>query len=235
MNISVPTRRITALKKKKAHYAKMSAVAKLIVDSPEKWLLDVLSDFSFDVRSNDSIHAMWPTRKEMHDGLGEAWNLAFKLRNVLQNGAMTGFLATNSELVSEERIEALANELFEFSKYAAQARKSPTLVGEDGQLLSGPAKPLLPGEMPAKYVCAAIIAEVISFFVERGSPPPSQQNARKAADLYWTAWPQENKRKSWGDPQKGWGRYFDAADDERLFPLRQQVRLHLSIRSRDGI
>jgi hypothetical protein len=237
MGISVPTRRLTAQQAKHAHYEKMSAVAELLVDSIPNGMLDVLSDFSFDVRSNDSIYEMWPTRIEMHEDLCEAWDLAFRLRNVLKKAPLAGFLATNSKYGTEERVTALCEDLFEFSLNAAEARRSPALVGEDGQLLSGAGKPLLPGDMPPKYVCAAIIAEVISFLVERGVPTPSQTNAQMAAHLYWTAWPRgPKKRKGWGShPQKGWGRYFDAADDERLSPLRQEVRRHLSIRLREGI
>jgi hypothetical protein len=92
----------------------------------------------------------------------------------------------------------------------------------------------MPGVMPAKYICAAVIAEVISFFAARGCPSPSQQDARAAVDLYWKAWPQ--KSKGWGsDPRKGWERYFEAAGDPRLESIRREVRRHLSIGARDGI
>ena len=237
MGISVPVLCLSEKQAKEAHYAKMSAIANLLVSPTPRGLLDVLSDFSFDVRSNDSIYEIWPTRDEMRALLSQAGQLAFELSSVLQNGPMTAFLAQNSKFGSEDRIKNLTAELFELLRHAAEARKSPLLIGDDGYLLSGAGKPLLSGDMPPKFLCAAIIAEVISFLVGRGSPPPSQKNTRMAAHLYWTALPQgEEKRQGWGsDPQKGWQRYFDAANDERLYPLRQEVRRHLTIRSRDGI
>ncbi len=158
-------RRLSEQEAKAAHLAKMDEVAKCIVDPVPSWLSEVLSDWSFDVRSQDSIDQMWPTRKQMWDSLARACNLAIELQDLFRDPAMPGFLVTNSKLESEEYLKHLASELSKFAGYAAEACRSPLLVGKNGKVLSGASKPLLPGVMPAKYVCAAIIAEVIAFFV----------------------------------------------------------------------
>ena len=158
MGSSARTPALTERQAKEAHYEKMAAVAKLLVGSTPKGLLDVLSDFSFDVRSNDSIYEIWPTRVEMHDLLSQAGDLAYELRNVLQNGPMAGFLVQNSGLGSEDRIRDLSNELFELLRHAARAKSSRLLVGEDGQLLPGAGKPQLLGDS-RWALCHAAAAE----------------------------------------------------------------------------
>jgi hypothetical protein len=217
-----------------AHLVKMHEVAKCIVDPVPSWLSKVLSNWSFDVRSQDSIDRMWPTRKQMWDSLARTASLAIELQNLFSDPAVAGFLVTNSKLESDDYLKHLGAELSKFAGFAAEACRSPLLVGKNGKVLSGPGKPLMPGIMPAKYVCAAIIAEVIAFFVERKNPLPSKRKAYAAAERFWMAWPVP-ERGTRTDPTKGWGRYFDAADDPRLETLRKEVRRHLSIRARRGI
>jgi hypothetical protein len=217
-----------------AHLAKMDKVAKCIIDPVPSWLPKVLSNWSFDVRSQDSIDQMWPTRSQMRDSLAQAGDLAIQLHDLLGNGAMAGFLVTNSKLESEEYLRNLAAELSKFAGFTAEAYRSPQLVGKDGKVRGGAGKPLLPGIMPAKYVCAAIISEVIAFFDERGNPRPSKRKAYAAAEQLWTAWPvPETGART--DPTKSWTRYFDAANDPKLEKLRKEVRRHLSIEARRGI
>lgn len=167
---------------KAAHLAKMNEVTHRIVSPVPPWLPDVLSDFSFDVRSQHSIDAIWPSRAMLWDLLVRGGSLAIELQEILKDGVVSGFLVTNSELKSEQDLQRLTDELFKLTAYAAQARKSPLLVGKNGKVRAGVGKPLLPGVMPTKYVCAAIISEVISFFVERGNPEPSKRRAYTAAD-----------------------------------------------------
>lgn len=223
-------RRMSEQEAKAAHLAKMGEVAKCIVDPVPSWLPELLSDWSFDVRSQDSIDQMWPTRKQMWESLARGGTLAIELQDILRNSAVTGFLVTNSKLESEEFLKSLATELSKLSGYAAEARKSPLLVGKNGKILAGASKPLLPGVMSAKYVCAAIVSEVISFFVERGLPQLSKRRAHAAAEKFWAAWPTKEKGAR-SDPTKGWTRYFKTADDARLKSLRDEVRLHLRIRA----
>jgi hypothetical protein len=219
---------------KAAHLAKMEMVAKCIMDPVPCWLPKVLSDWSFDVRSQDSIDQMWPTRKQMWDSIARAGSLAIELVDLFRDPALPGFLVTNSRLESEEHLKNMASELSQFAGYAAEARKSPLLVGRNGKVLAGSGKPLLPGVMPAKYICAAIISEVIDFFVERKTARPSKRKAYAAAERLWTAWPVE-ERGLRTDPTKAWSRYFDASNDPRLRTLRKEVRRHLSIRAGHGI
>jgi hypothetical protein len=157
--------RVSEQEAKAAHLAKMSEVAHLIVRPVPFWLPEVLSEFSFDVRSQHSIDEIWPTRKELWSLLARGRNLAIELQNVLQHFAVSGFLVTNSKLESETSLQNLTSELSKFTACAAEASKSRLLVGKNGKPLAGGGIPHLPGVMPAKYICAAIISEVISFFV----------------------------------------------------------------------
>jgi hypothetical protein len=61
---------------KEAHYVKMQRVAEQIINPAPTELLDFLSDRSFGVRYQDSIDAIWPTRKGMSDLVAQAGTLA---------------------------------------------------------------------------------------------------------------------------------------------------------------
>jgi hypothetical protein len=210
---------------KEAHMAKMEEVGKLILADPPSWLSDVLSRFSFDFYSAHNTEAMWPTRTEMRDSLAEAGVSAIELSNLLRNSAMVAFLTSNSD-ADPETIDALSPLLSKFAAWAHQARNAPQLVGSNKKLLPGRGKPLLPGTMPGKYVCAAIIAEVLAFF-EGKDPAPSNRRARKAADKFWQSW---GPSEGWGnDPLTGWKRYFENVRDPKLELLRSEVRRHLKI------
>ena len=178
---------------KAAHLAKMRKVAGCIVDSVPSWLPEALSDWSFNVKSQDSIDRIWPTRKELWNSLAHGASSAIELQTVLTDIGLTEFLITNSDLESDEFLHGLASQLSKFTAYAAKACRSPLLVGKDGKLLPGASKPLLPGVMPARYVCAAIIAETISFLADRGKPVPSKRKAHNAAEEFWKAWPSKAK------------------------------------------
>jgi hypothetical protein len=213
------------IEKEEAHKAKMQEVGECIVRNPPPWLRDVLSHFSFDVRWADSVETTWPTRSQMWDSLVETSARAVELSNLLHNSAMVAFLSTNSDFDSDEVAE-LTNSLSKLVVSAGQARKAPQLVGSDGNILPGRGKPLLSQHMPAKYVCAAIIAEVWAFFNGK-DPAPSNRRAWTAADKFWHSWfPSE----SWGnDPLTSWKRYFESVRDPKLEPLRREVLRWLKI------
>jgi hypothetical protein len=101
-------RRMSEQEAKAAHLVKMDKVAKCIVDPVPLWLSEVLSDWSFDVRSQDSIDQMRPMRSQMWGSLAEAGSLAIELQDLLRNAALAGFLVTNSKLESEEELKHLA-------------------------------------------------------------------------------------------------------------------------------
>ena len=82
--------------------------------------------------------------------------------------------------------------------------------------------------MPAKYVCAAIIAEVWALF-EGKDPAPTNRRAWQAANKFWQSWVAS---ESWGnDPRTGWKRYFENVRDPKLKPLRSEVQRYLKIYS----
>jgi hypothetical protein len=214
---------------KELHMAKMREVAAYIVSNPPSWLTEVLSDFSFDVASANSIDTIWPTRKELMDSLSAVGSQALQLSEVLKEAPMVGFLISNSEMKSEDFVPDLIFALSKLATYARQARGSRELVGADGNILPGRGKARLPGETPPKYVCAAIVDEVWAFFHDDKNPARSNKRAWGAADHLWKSW--VRKTDSWGnDPLKGWKRYFDGISAQDLQPLRNEVRRHLNNR-----
>jgi hypothetical protein len=122
---------------KAAHFAKMRGVAECIVDPVPSGLIKVLSHFSFDVRSQDSIDAIWPTRRKMWESLATIGSLAIALGDALRQPGVAGFLATSSEPISEDDLQDLLSRLSILTERTAHARNSPLLVGADGEILAG--------------------------------------------------------------------------------------------------
>jgi hypothetical protein len=147
----------------------------------------------------------------------------------LKTTRLAGFLPLGSNAYSEHFFSDLEDKLLHSMMCAAELEKSPLIVGKNGKMVRGAGRPLLPGTMPAKYVCATIIAEVISFFVKRGLPKPSMRTAYKAAERYWMSWPLGSDRIR-SDPTKAWSRYFEGVDEPKFIRLRAQVRTMLTIR-----
>ena len=211
--------------KEEAHKAKMQEVGEIINRTPPPWLRDVLSHFSFDFYSAHNTEAMWPTRTQLADSLGEVGGLAIERSNALDDWAMAAFLTSNSP-TDFEAVSQLKGLLSKLAASAHQARNAPQLSRNNGKLLRGRGKSLLPGNMPAKFVCAAIIAEVWAFF-EGKDPAPTNRRGWKAADKFWHSWVAS---ESWGsDPLTGWKRYFENVREPKLEPLRNEVRRYLKI------
>jgi hypothetical protein len=224
MGAHVSVARRSGEEKKAAHMAKMQEVGEIICNQPS-WLPEVLLHFSFDFYSAHNTEAMWPTRSQLWDSLVGVGGAAVALSNALDDWAMVAFLTSNSS-TDREAIGKLKGLLSTLAASAHQARKTPQLVGSDGNVLPGRGKTLLPGEMPAKYRCAAIIAEVWAFFNEK-DPAPTNRSAWKAADKFWRSWVSS---ESWGnDPLTGWKRYFENVREPKLEPLRNEVRRYLKV------
>jgi hypothetical protein len=225
MGVHVSVTRQSGKEKEEAHKAKMQAVGEIIIRDPPSWLRDVLCHFSFDFYSAHNTEAMWPTRSRLWDSLAGLGKLSIALSNALDDWAMVAFLTSNSP-IDLEAVSQLKASVSKLAASAHQARNVPELVGRDGNVLPGRGKTLLPGEMPAKFVCAAIIAEVWAFFKEK-DPAPTNRSAWKAADKFWQSWVAS---ESWGDdPLTAWKRYFENFRDPKLQPLRSEVRRYLKI------
>jgi len=232
MGTHISSVEITGPNRKIEHMARTLEVAKLVVpggNSPS-WLSELLSDWSFKVFSAHSIDKIKPTRKELWDSLCCAQDLAIRLSQILQSSTTAGFLPSyDSGRDLEAFFENGLNFLSGLAVYAQQARNSPQLVQPNGRLRPGAAKPHLPGQLPAKYICAAIIAEVWAFFHDGKDPTASNSNAQAAAAALWGVW---LPARGWGtDYRKGWKHYFEAARHPELPPLRKEVRRHLNIRA----
>ena len=212
--------------------AKMRVVAQLITgsDTPPSWLIDLLSNWSFEVASAHSIETMLPTRLELHDTLETIEDLATKLSELLQSPMTQAFLATGAGKENEHYIKDGLPFLTMLMRDAYQAKNSPRLLSPDGKVQRGAGRPHLPGRMPPKYVCAALIAEAWSFFHDGEDPKPSDQKAQEAAGRFYGAW---FPGGGWGiNKLKGWKTYLESVRHPDLKNTRKEFGRHLANKAR---
>jgi len=214
------------------HKAKMQEVAQLITgdSAAPSWLCDLLSDWSFEVRSSHSIETLLPTKGELSKTLSSIEKLAAELERLLQSPMTSGFVATGAGRENESYIHDEVLPILSMLKMdARKARNSSRLVTPEGNVQPGRGRPHLPNSMPPKYVCAAIIAEVWSFFHQDQDPTPTDRQAQAAAARFFDAW---FKPDGWGtDKLKGWKTYLESVDDPDLQAIRKEVRRHLAIQA----
>jgi hypothetical protein len=230
--ISSVTIRPGGEEREREHKAKMRVVAQLITgsDTPPSWLINQLSNWSFEVASAHSIESMLPTRLELHDTLDTIEDLATKLLERLEPSIIQGFLASGAGRENEQYIKDGLPFLAMIMRDAYKAKKSPRLITPDGKVQRGAGRPHLPGRMPPKYVCAGLIAEAWAFFHEGEDPKPSDQKAQEAAERFYGAWFPSG---GWGTNKfKGWTTYLESARHPDLKDDRQEFRRHLTIEAR---
>lgn len=226
-NSYVGPRGRTEAEARAAHLVKMRGVLECIWHSPPEAACEALLDASFEVRLQEGIDTIRPTRAEMLKLLDESVALIDRISELLQHPTFSGFVVSNSDLENETILQQAQEALSPIRSAALQARNSPQLM-KNGKLIRGAGKALLPNEMPAKYVCAAIIAELIEFSKLQGNSQPTQKAAWTGADRLWKSW---FRSESWGDdPLTSWKEYFKAADDPKLRRIRQGFHRHLAIR-----
>jgi hypothetical protein len=193
-------------------------------DAAPSWLRDLLSDLSFEVRSSHSIETLLPTKKGLSDDLEAIEKYALKLARLLQSTMTPGFIATAAGKESESYINDGLGFLSVLVTDVRKTKNSPRLVTSDGEVLRGAGRPHLPGSMPPKYVCMAIIAEVYSFFHQNEDPTPSNRQALEAAARFYGAWFEFDARKWGNDALKGWEYYLKFLSHPELKALRSEVR-----------
>jgi hypothetical protein len=215
------------------HKAKMLEVAKLITgdNAPPYWLRDLLFDWSFKVKSSHSIEKILPTKKQLSKRLWSIEKLAMELSELLESPMTSGFLTVGAGRESESYIrDGVLPTLSMLTMDARKARNSSRLITPEGNVQPGRGRPHLPGNMPPKYVCSAIIAEVWSFFHQDADPTPTDRQAQTATARFFDAW---FKPDGWGtDKLKGWKTYLESIDDPELQAIRKDVRRHLKIHAR---
>src|SRR4051812_42924858 len=207
MNAYVSSATISPYDAEPAHRVKMQKASEYCTASLPDGLPSVFSHFSFEVLSQHSIDQISPTA-------GELWSLlavrtaASDRANAMQHSVLKGFLVTNSDMASEAFLDDLAESECKLAAFASQALRSPELVNSDGTVRRGRGRVLLPGTMGAKYVCAAIVAEIRAALQQTGHSVLSKRDSYRAAQELWASF---IPPKNWGDPSNGWKRYFDAA------------------------
>lgn len=226
MGAHVASVRIVSSNREEEHRAAIQRAAEILVTPAPSWLVDVLSDFSFEVVSQHSIDEITRTRKETFDSVSAAQEMAAGLIDFLRGPGGPGFIAAHASEVSEEFQLQLADLLQKFlgGPYAVRA----SMLDKKGRMRAGRGKALLRGVMSARYICAAIVSEAAAFVAQHGFEPASKTDLYRAATHLWTSW---IGLKGWGNSRlPSWKSYFEAASDDRLAGLRAEVRRHLSIR-----
>ena len=227
MNVSISAKISRDEERTTAHDKIMKEIAAEIVSPAPRWLVEVLSNCSFDIRSARSIEEMWPKRQKMRDELQEIRGLADLLDVRLQNLATTRFITAHSDSGSLDVISDLGRDIRELRSQLGWALNSPILVDGNGKVRRGRGKPLLPDLVSPKGLCAALVAEIFDFFNADEASKPPQRKVLSAANKLWRAWVAP---KGWGaDPLNGWKDHFEEIDDPILKPFRAEVRRVLSI------
>jgi hypothetical protein len=209
------------------HKAKMRVVAKLITgsDTPPSWLIDLLSDWSFEVAWAHGVETMLPTRSELYETLEAIEGMAARLSKLLQSSMTQGFLASGAGRENERYIQDGLPFLSMLARDAYKAKNSPRIVSPEGNVQRGAGRPHLPGRMPPKYVCAALIAEAWAFFHGGEDPEPSDQTAQEAANRFYGAWFPSG---GWGINKKGWTTYLKTVRHPDLKDNRREFGRHLA-------
>lgn len=207
-----------------AHHAKIVEAAESLASPASPWLVEVFSRFSFDVATQHYVDVLSSTRAEQHQALTSAQQDALRLLDFLQKPLAYDFLAAHST-----DADGLRDQLGPFlSKFVVGSRTAYTsLTDERGKVPPGRGKAQLPGQMRARSVCAAVIAESAVFLAEHGARQVPVVRLYDAATNLWTSLlPLEG----WGDQRReSWKSSFKTTDDDRLVCLRMEVRRWLGI------
>lgn len=207
-----------------AHHARIVAAAECLASPSPRWLVEVLSNFSFDVATQHHVDTMSPTRVAQFQTLTSAQQNTLQLLDFLQKPFAFDFLAARSPDAEglREQLQPL------LSLFVASIRTAYTsLTDEQGKVLPGRGKAQLPGQVKTRSVCAAVITETDAFLGELGFQRVPAVRLYDAATNLWTSL---LPLKGWGDKRRdSWKASFKAADDVRLINLRTEVRRWLGI------
>jgi hypothetical protein len=208
------------------HRAKVRCAAECLISPAPAWLIEVLSDFAFEISTQHSIDEMSLTRTELFKSITSAQRMAIGFIEYLQTPHGPGFVSAHAPEIDED----FQRQLIEPLQKLLQGMNSvpASMLDARGKVRSGRGKALLPGSMPARYICAAIISEAARFLEQKGLSAPAKTKLNKSATHLWMSL--LPPLMGWGESRSpSWTRYFKAAEDPRLSALRQEVFRHLSI------
>lgn len=216
-----PNRRL-----EQTHRAKLKRAAECLTSHAPAWLIRVLSNFSFDVKTQHHVDDASPTRKERFETNLTGNESTRDVLKFLQNSFATELLVAHSpeSEALRHQVEPLLQGLL-----MATHKVHKALTEEHGDnVQAGRGRARLPGCLPAaRYVCAAIIVEAADFLTRNGFDTPPKTALYDAATALWTSLLPLN---GWGDGRRnGWRIYFKAAGDDSLIDLRREVRRWLEI------
>ncbi|MCK1303788.1 hypothetical protein IVB33_17180 [Bradyrhizobium sp. 24] len=214
--------------RERAHGLAIRRAAEALLKPSPDWLVDVLSDFSWEVGSQHSIDEMSLSKEELSSLVSSAQSQTLALHDAMR-GPLAGHVALQTPSMTEEFQEQLALDLQRY--YNALGTTKKTMTDEKGHLKSGRGKTHLLNTKPARYVCAAIIAEAGAFLTTNRFSAPKKTAMYDSATYLWTSLLPIG---GWGSSrQPSWRHYFEAAADPSLDSLRREVHRQLAIRLGD--
>jgi hypothetical protein len=149
MNVTISSIRMSPFSREPVHRAHMQTAASYLIPSPPAYLIDVFSDFSFEVVSQDSIDKITGTVRERVDQLSDAGGKIFGIIQLLQDAQAMASISAQASEVTEEFQQGLAGQLSIILKGVSAAHAAK--VDKNGMISGGRRKAHLPGTRPAKY------------------------------------------------------------------------------------
>lgn len=205
------------------HRKIIEQVAALIAPRPHGWILEFLTNQSFDVRLDECIDSMSPNRAKVVSSFSRIEALLEKLHREFEFLNNHGFL--------QDGLEPGTSRIATISSLVRQMRISPLLVTNNGRIRRGAGRARQPGQTSAKIRCAAVISEAWAYFHDGKYPSATNVHACKAAELLFTSHI-ASRRQSWGNAPNGWKRYFSKMDRPELQDVRKEIRRVLALQSR---
>jgi hypothetical protein len=208
---------------------RLIAVGRIIIGGdPPLWLVEIFAHWAPSVALDRHVFDKQPAKRAMRKRLSDVGKAAAFLFDVLRDTPTLEFLQTDGT-----RIEGkFVNNLQDLTRRADHAMAS--LSTTEGKTKAGRGPALVPNALQPRAFCAAIVAEVWSYFRSTEVAPKNREVA-EAADIYWRICfsmltGEGTNSKGWGnDPLNGWPPYFRQARTPTAVALRQELRRHLDI------
>jgi hypothetical protein len=169
---------------------------------------------------------MLPTKSAMKERMESAECAALQLQSCLADDVARSFLELRAGPIGDRA--ALQSWLRNLEERAKQAAEGPELSNEKGKVKAGRGRAPVPGCLPPKLYCAALIAEAWKH-VHGEYPAPRNGQAAGAAQALWLA--SGGRPTGTGDnPAAGaWRYHFAKIKDPAVAASRAEIRRHLTL------
>jgi hypothetical protein len=198
--------------------------AKLIAgESPPEWLVHHLCNWAATITLGVAVEEIQPGTTAMRAKLKAVEGAALITLSAVADPVVLEFLGLPSlaRVAERAKVERILSNI---ARRASEAHDSPQLAGSNGAK-AGRRKALPREAVPARMLCAVVIAEVWAHL--RGASRFRAKDLYAAADAYWRAC--RGDYEGWGDSRlSGWRPYFEDMHSPKIASLREECRRHLA-------